>query len=93
MNNALFSGRRHDVTRFRQKCYVMFGHKIIYDMMLSIDFNTTLLFSPLNLLGTTLCANKRKFTVNDGRAKECSFVTSHVKHLRPSKLSPSEIVA
>ena len=31
------NGRRHDGTCSRQKCYVMCGHNIIYDMTLSTD--------------------------------------------------------
>ena len=31
------NGRRHDLTGSRQKCYVMCGQSIIYDMILSIE--------------------------------------------------------
>ena len=31
------NGRRHNITCSRQKCYVMCGHNIIYDMMLSTE--------------------------------------------------------
>ena len=55
--------------------------------------NTTLSFSSLNLQETSLCTNKRLFTVNEISCVSARFYDVACKHLRPSKMSPSENAA